>query len=92
MLLANRATEKPVKTYTVAGKCCESGDLLGENIPLPEAKVGDILAVLSTGAYNYSMASRYNRNPIPPTVMVKDGTARIIIKGDSLEDLIRNDV
>ena len=92
MLLANRATEKPVKTYTVAGKCCESGDLLEENIPLPEAKVGDILAVLSTGAYNYSMASRYNRNPIPPTVMVKDGTARIIIKGDSLEVLIRNDV
>ncbi len=92
MLLANRAAEAPSKTYTVAGKCCESGDLLGENIPLPEAKVGDILAVLSTGAYNYSMASHYNRNPIPPTVMVKDGTARVIIKGESLEDLLRNDV
>lgn len=92
MLLANRANASISGTVTVAGKCCESGDLLGENIPLPQAETGDILAVLSTGAYNYSMSSHYNRNQTPPVVMVKDGKSRLIIKGDSLEDIVRNDI
>lgn len=91
-LLANRAGDPADTVVTVAGKCCESGDLLGESIPLAKAVPGDILAVFSTGAYNYSMASNYNRNPIPPVVMVRDGEARVIVKGQTLEDLVRNDL
>ena len=92
MLLANRVNETADQLVTVAGRCCESGDLLGENVPLAEAHPGDLLAVFATGAYNYSMASRYNRVPVPPVVMVKSGKSRIIVRGESLEDLIRNDI
>lgn len=92
MLPACRAEEQPDRLYTVAGKCCESGDLLGENVPLPEMREGELLAVLSTGAYNYAMASRYNRRGVPPVVMVKDGKSRLIVRGESLEDLVRNDL
>ena len=92
MILANRANEPATETVTVAGRCCESGDLLGENVPLAPAKPGDLLAVFATGAYNYSMASRYNRVGIPPVVMVKDGSSRVIVRGESLEDLVRNDL
>ena len=91
-LLANRASEKPTELVSIAGKCCESGDLIGVNMNLPKAKVGDIVAVLSTGAYNYSMASNYNRNLIPPAVLVKDGKAEYIVKPQTYEDLVRNDV
>lgn len=91
-LLANRANETPCELVSVAGKCCESGDLIGVNFNLPKAKTGDILAVLSTGAYNYSMASNYNRNLIPPAVLVKDGKAEYIVKPQTYEDLVRNDV
>ena len=91
-LLANRAAEKPCEVVTVAGKCCESGDLVCANVSLPKAETGDILAVLSTGAYNYSMASNYNRNPVPPVVLVRDGKAEYIVKPQSYEDIIRNDV
>ena len=92
VVCANRMNDEKTLTATVAGKCCESGDLIQENVKLPEVKPGDTLAVLSTGAYNYSMASNYNRIPRPPVVMVKDGKARIIIKAESYEDLIRNDI
>ena len=92
MILANRVNEPATERVTVAGRCCESGDLLGENVPLAPAKPGDLLAVFATGAYNYSMASRYNRVGIPPVVMVKDGTSRVIVRGESLEDLVRNDL
>lgn len=92
MILANRVNEPATETVTVAGRCCESGDLLGENVPLAPAKPGDLLAVFATGAYNYSMASRYNRVGIPPVVMVKDGASRVIVRGESLEDLVRNDL
>ncbi len=91
-LLANRADERPTELVSVAGKCCESGDLIGVGMNLPEAHTGDILAVLSTGAYNYSMASNYNRNFIPPAVLVKDGKADYIVKPQSYADLVRNDV
>lgn len=90
-LLANRANEEPTEIVAIAGKCCESGDLIGTHFNLPKAKTGDILAVLSTGAYNYSMASNYNRNAIPPAVLVKDGRAEYIVKPQSYEDLVRND-
>lgn len=77
---------------TIAGKCCESGDIIAVDVPLPEIKSGDIIAVLSTGAYNYSMASNYNRNFIPQAVLVNDGKADIIIKKQTYEDIVRNDV
>lgn len=92
VLIANRANESNTETVSVAGKCCESGDLIAVDVPLPRAETGDILAVLTTGAYNYSMASNYNRNFIPPAVLVKDGKAEYIINPQTYEDLIRNDV
>ncbi len=91
-VIANKAALSPAGTVTVAGKCCETGDLLGEDIPLPQAEPGDILAVLATGAYNYSMASNYNRNRRPPVVLVGGGEDRIIVRGETLEDLVRCDV
>lgn len=91
-LLANRAGDKPVKPVTIAGKCCESGDLLAEGVMMPEVKAGDTLAVLATGAYNYSMASNYNRIPRPPVVMVSGGKAKVAIKRETYDDLIRNDM
>ncbi len=91
-ILANRANEEPTEVVSIAGKCCESGDLIAVNVNLPKAESGDILAVLSTGAYNYSMAMNYNRNMIPPCVLVKDGQAEYIVKKQSYEDLTRNDV
>lgn len=92
VVCANKMNEEKTLTATVAGKCCESGDLIQENVKLPQVEPGDTLAVLSTGAYNYSMASNYNRIPRPPVVMVKDGEERLIIKGESYEDLVRNDI
>ena len=90
-VIANRAGEKPTEVVSIAGKCCESGDLIGENFNLPEANSGDILAVFSTGAYHYSMASNYNRNLIPPVVLVKGGKAEYLVKPQTYEDLVRND-
>jgi diaminopimelate decarboxylase len=77
---------------TVAGKCCESGDLIGEHMNIQQTKVGDVVAVLATGAYNYSMASNYNRIPRPAVVMVKGESSRVVIKRESYEDLVQNDV
>ncbi|MDE6398936.1 MAG: diaminopimelate decarboxylase [Clostridiales bacterium] len=91
-LLANRANEQPVETVTVAGKCCESGDMLIEEIRLPRAKSGDILAVFTTGAYNYSMASNYNRNAVPPVVLVCNGNSEYIVKPQTYEDIVSRDV
>lgn len=91
-LLANRASEAPEELVAIAGKCCESGDLIGLDFELPKPRSGDILAVLSTGAYNYSMASNYNRNLIPPVVLVKGGKAEYIVRPQSYEDIVRNDV
>ena len=91
-ILANRAKEPATERVSVAGKCCESGDIVCADVDLPAAKEGDILAVLSTGAYNYSMASNYNRNAVPPVVLVKNGKADYIVKPQSYEDIVRNDV
>ena len=92
VLLANRAAEECTELVSVAGKCCESGDLIAVNTPLPAAKSGDIMAVLSTGAYNYSMASNYNRNAIPAAVLVNDSKAEYIVKPQTYDDIIRNDI
>lgn len=91
-LIANKAGEKVNYKATIAGKYCESGDVIQENIYIQAPKTGDIMAVLSTGAYNYSMASNYNRNPRPPMVLVSGKNHKIIIKGESYEDLLRNDM
>ena len=78
---------------TLAGRCCESGDVIQPNIELPEdIKRGDFVAVETTGAYNYSMASNYNRLPRPPVVMIKDGKDFLAVRRESYEDLIRNDL
>ena len=92
MLLAGRANAPKTGGYKVAGRCCESGDILGVDIPLPKPNVGEILAVLATGAYNYTMASHYNRLPNPAIVMVRDGQSRVVVKRESYQDLTRNDV
>ena len=92
VVCADRADEDRTETVTVAGKCCESGDLIQENTKLQPVKAGDTLAVLSTGAYNYSMASNYNRIAKPPVIMVKDGEARVIVKRETYDQLIANDI
>ncbi len=91
-VVANRADAKRNFLCTIAGRCCESGDLIQEDILLQRPERGDILAVLVTGAYNYSMASNYNRIPRPPVVMISDGKPYVAVKRESFEDLIRNDV
>lgn len=89
---ANKANEPKTEKVTIAGKCCESGDLLMENVMLPKLESGDILAVLATGAYNYSMASNYNRIPRPAVVAVTGGKTKVIVKRETYEDIIKNDI
>lgn len=92
VVVANKASEPQSETVTIAGKCCESGDLIGENVNIQNAEAGDIIAVLATGAYNYSMSSNYNRIPKPAVVMIKDNKTRVVVKRETLEDIIRNDL
>ena len=91
-IVANKASEERSETVTIAGKCCESGDLIGENMKLQHAESGDIIAVCATGAYNYSMSSNYNRIPKPAVVFVNNGQSRIAVKRETLDDIIRNDI
>uniref|UniRef100_UPI0026658994 diaminopimelate decarboxylase n=1 Tax=Ruthenibacterium lactatiformans TaxID=1550024 RepID=UPI0026658994 len=91
-VVANKAAQQKDFTATIAGRCCESGDLIQENTQLQTPAVGDILAVLSTGAYNYSMASNYNRVPRLPVVMVRGGEDSLAVRRETYEDLVRNDV
>jgi diaminopimelate decarboxylase len=88
-LLANRADDAPTNAYRVAGKHCESGDVLIDRVELPEPRRGDLLAVPATGAYTLSMASNYNGVPRPAAVLVHDGAARTIKKRETVEDLLR---
>ncbi len=90
--LASRMADEADFTCTVAGRCCESGDLIQENVTLPKPHRGDILAVLVTGAYNYSMASNYNRIPRPLVVAVTKDGVKPVIRRESLEDIIKNDL
>ena len=91
-LIANRASDPKDFRATLAGRCCESGDLLGEDMEIQRPERGDILAVLVTGAYNYSMASNYNRIPRPPVILVKNGEARVAVRRETYEDLVANDI
>ena len=90
--LASNMMAKADFTCTVAGRCCESGDLIQEGVTIPKPQRGDILAVLVTGAYNYSMASNYNRIPRPAVVAIKDGKDFEVIKRETFADLIKNDL
>ena len=92
VLLASKASAKADFICSVVGRCCESGDILQENVNLPKPVRGDILAVLCTGAYNYAMASNYNRIPRPAVVWVKEGEDRLAIRRESFEDMTRLEV
>lgn len=91
-VVANKASEEFSEKVSIAGKCCETGDLLSENMPLQHAESGDIIAVLTTGAYNYSMSSNYNRLCKPAVVFVREGESRVAVKRETLDDIIRNDI
>ena len=90
--LANRMSEAATFTCDLVGRCCESGDVLQPNVVLPKPVRGDTVAVCTTGAYNYSMASNYNRIPRPPVVMLRSGEDYVAVKRETLDDLIRNDL
>ncbi|MEG9298212.1 diaminopimelate decarboxylase [Mangrovibacillus sp. Mu-81] len=90
-VLANRPNEECTELVSVAGKCCESGDMLIWDLKLPPVNFGDTLAVFSTGAYGYSMANNYNRIPRPAVVFVKNGESRMVIERESYEDLVKLD-
>lgn len=90
-VIANKADSECKESVTIAGKCCESGDILIWDLKVPELHSGDILAVKSTGAYNYSMASNYNRIPKPAVVMLSKGKSRLIVKRETYEDIMRNE-
>ncbi len=91
-IIANKASDSKNNKFTICGKCCESGDILINDIKLPNPESGDIFAIFSTGAYCYAMASNYNKNLIPAVVVVNNGKSRLIIKRQGLEDLIMNDM
>ncbi|MBR7133085.1 MAG: diaminopimelate decarboxylase [Clostridia bacterium] len=92
VITASKADQKADFVATVAGRCCESGDLIQEDVALAKPDRGDILAVLTTGAYNYSMASNYNRIARPPVVMLKDGADYIAVKRETLADVCGLDI
>lgn len=92
-LNASRINADADMICSVVGKCCESGDILQENVKLPEStRSGDILAVCTTGAYNYSMSSNYNRIPKPPVIMLKNDESYVAVKRETWDDLLRNDL
>ena len=92
ILPADRMDAKADFQCTVAGRCCESGDLIQERVWLPKPRRGDLLAVLTTGAYNYSMASNYNRLAKPPVLMVSNGTVYTAVRRETLDDLLNYDL
>ena len=92
VVVANKSGQDPSETVTIAGKYCESGDLLASDIMLPEVEPGNVLAIPAAGAYCPSMASNYNLNPRPPIVLVKDGRSRLIRRRESYQDMMIADV
>ncbi|MCH7511365.1 MAG: diaminopimelate decarboxylase, partial [Chloroflexi bacterium] len=91
-LVANRAAEPPAERVTIAGKYCESGDVLIKDIELPKLWAGDVLALPASGAYCLSMASNYNMSPRPAVVLVREGRARLVRRRETYDDLMRADV
>jgi diaminopimelate decarboxylase len=91
-LLVDRLDDPDEGRYWVAGKHCESGDVLIEDAPLPEPRAGDLLAVLATGAYGASMASNYNHVPRPAAVLVEDGRVTGLVRRETVADLLARDL
>lgn len=91
-VVANKVDEDLTEEVTIAGKCCESGDILIWDLKVPKLEVGDTLAVLATGAYNYSMASNYNKIPRPAVVIINEGKDRLIVKRETYQDLLKNEI
>ncbi|HAR62742.1 MAG: diaminopimelate decarboxylase [Candidatus Margulisiibacteriota bacterium] len=91
-VIANKASLSGTNTYTIAGKFCESGDIIIKNILLPKVEIGDIICIFTTGAYNYSMSSNYNRFRKPAMVLLDNGNCTEILKRETYEDIIRNDI
>ena len=91
-ITANKASETDDFECTIGGRCCESGDLLGEGIKIARPERGDNIAVLVTGAYNYAMSSNYNRITKPPIIMIKDGVDRVVVRRQSFENLTSLDI
>ena len=89
--VANRFNDSKEELYTIAGKCCESGDVLIKDIELPKHQEGDLVLVPSVGAYTYSMSSNYNKNLRPAMISVNED-AKVIVNRETLEDLIKNDL
>lgn len=90
-IIANRVFDNSKEIVTVAGKCCESGDVLLNSIEMPRMETGDILAIISTGAYGHSMANNYNRIPKAAVVSVSNGISKVMCKRETYEDLLRNE-
>ncbi len=90
-MIANKGLSDEFETWSIAGKCCESGDVVIWDATLASPDENDILAVFATGAYNYSMASHYNRIPNPAVVFVKDGQAKVVVERETWSDVTRND-
>ncbi len=87
-VVANKADQEPERAYSIAGKCCESGDVLIQSISLPALQAGDTLAMFTTGAYTHSMASNYNRNLRPALVLTDAGKHRLSVRRETYEDLL----
>ncbi|WP_461419415.1 diaminopimelate decarboxylase [Gudongella sp.] len=91
-VIANKMVGDLKEKVTICGKCCESGDILISDIAISEPEPGDVFCVFSTGAYGYSMASNYNMNPIPAVVFIKDGRDDLVVKRQTYQDMLRNDI
>ncbi|MBC1472411.1 diaminopimelate decarboxylase [Listeria seeligeri] len=91
-VLAANPEKVPEETVAIAGKCCESGDMLIWDLPLPKSDAGEILAVFCTGAYGYAMASNYNRIPRPPVIFVEDRVDKLVVARETYENLVQNDL
>lgn len=91
-VIANKADEPKEEIVTICGKCCESGDILIKDLAIAHPASGDIFAIFATGAYGYTMASNYNKNTIPGVVMVRNGKDRLIVKPQTYEDMIKNEI
>jgi diaminopimelate decarboxylase len=90
-VLANRMGDPGEGKVSIAGKCCETGDMIAWDLDLPRVRKGDLLAVFSTGAYHYSMASNYNRLPRPPVILVREGEACTMVRRETYADVLAHD-
>lgn len=92
VVVANKATQKPAETYTIAGPICETGDIIAHDRELPTIEKGDTIAILDTGAYGFSMASQYNGRPRCAEVLVKDGACELVRKSEGIDDILANQI